>query len=181
MFYFYHLAHMAKHFENGGCGIRPFIDITILDNIDGANIEKRNELLEKGNLLIFAEAARNLSKVWFSSSDHDEVSQQMENYILRGGVYGTTENRVAIQQQKKGGRLKYLLSRLFIPYDEIKYKYPILEKHRILTPFMEIHRILKMLFSREAKNKAYNEMQSNQKITSSYTESISLLLRNIGL
>ncbi len=27
MFYFYHIAHMAKHFENGGCGIRPFIDL----------------------------------------------------------------------------------------------------------------------------------------------------------
>ena len=28
MFYFYHIAHMAKHFvSTGGCGIRPFLDI----------------------------------------------------------------------------------------------------------------------------------------------------------
>ena len=27
LFYFYHIAHMAKHFETGGCGIRPFIDL----------------------------------------------------------------------------------------------------------------------------------------------------------
>lgn len=32
-FYFYHIAHMAKHFENGGCGIRPFMDLWILDHI----------------------------------------------------------------------------------------------------------------------------------------------------
>ena len=28
MFYFYHIAHMAKHFvSTGSCGIRPFLDI----------------------------------------------------------------------------------------------------------------------------------------------------------
>lgn len=25
MFYFYHIAHLAKHFEVGGCGIRQII------------------------------------------------------------------------------------------------------------------------------------------------------------
>ncbi|MFX7845188.1 nucleotidyltransferase family protein, partial [Acinetobacter baumannii] len=30
LFYFYHIAHMAKHVENGGCGIRPFLDIWVL-------------------------------------------------------------------------------------------------------------------------------------------------------
>ena len=30
-FYFYHIAHMAKHFEEGGCGIRSFIDLYYLD------------------------------------------------------------------------------------------------------------------------------------------------------
>ena len=34
-FYFYHIAHMAKHFEDGGCGIRPFLDLWILDGIEG--------------------------------------------------------------------------------------------------------------------------------------------------
>ena len=30
MFYFYHIAHMAKHYLHGGCGVRPFIDTRIL-------------------------------------------------------------------------------------------------------------------------------------------------------
>ena len=29
LFYFYHIAHMAKHFAHGGCGIRSFIDVWI--------------------------------------------------------------------------------------------------------------------------------------------------------
>ena len=32
MFYFYHIVHMAKHFENGGCGIRPFIQRLSLES-----------------------------------------------------------------------------------------------------------------------------------------------------
>ncbi len=30
MFYYYHIAHMAKHFIHGGCGIRPFVDLFYL-------------------------------------------------------------------------------------------------------------------------------------------------------
>ena len=50
MFYFYHIAHMAKHFEEGGCGIRPFIDLWTLDNIKDVDHDKRDELLSRGNL-----------------------------------------------------------------------------------------------------------------------------------
>ena len=55
-FYFYHIAHMAKHFENGGCGIRPFVDLVVLDRMDSENFSKRDELLKSGGLLQFARA-----------------------------------------------------------------------------------------------------------------------------
>lgn len=61
LFYFYHIAHMAKHFENGGCGIRPFIDLWILEHIESADTTKRDELLSAGDLLTFANVARKLS------------------------------------------------------------------------------------------------------------------------
>ena len=125
MFYFYHIAHMAKHFEEGGCGIRPFIDLWTLDNIKDVDHDKRDELLSQGNLLKFAEVARMLSRVWFENNEHTEITKKMERYILRGGIYGTNENRIAVQQQKRGGRLKYALSKIFIPYDNIKFHYPI--------------------------------------------------------
>ena len=57
-FYFYHIAHMAKHFETGGCGVRPFVDLWILDNMNGANKLKRDELLFKGGLSDFANTSR---------------------------------------------------------------------------------------------------------------------------
>ena len=49
-FYFYHIAHMAKHFENGGCGVRPFIDLWILDNLENEDVSARDALLLQGRL-----------------------------------------------------------------------------------------------------------------------------------
>ena len=180
MFYFYHVAHMAKHFEEGGCGIRPFIDLCILDNIENKDQNKRNELLQQGDLLRFAEIARLLSRVWFDDAAHTETTKQMEQYILRGGVYGTKENRIAVQQQKKGGRIKYALSKIFIPYDVIKFHYPILQKHKWLTPFMEVRRWLKLIFCGHAK-RTLNELKYNQTISADKADVTKNFLENIGL
>ncbi len=180
LFYFYHIAHMAKHLEIGGCGIRPFIDLWILDRVQGADEGKRNELLRRGNLLKFAETARRLSQIWFENERYDNVSQQMEEYILRGGVYGSHKNRIIVQQQKEGGRIRYALSRIFIPYDVIKFQYPILQKHRWLTPFMEVRRWFKLVFRGRAK-RSFNELKFSQKLSAEQAEKTRAFLGNIGL
>lgn len=179
-FYFYHIAHMAKHFEIGGCGIRPFIDLWILDRLCGADVKKRNELLEKGGLLKFADAARKLSNVWFDKAEHDNITKQTEEYILRGGVYGNSENRVTLQQQKQGGRIKYALSKIFIPYDVIRFHYPILQKHKWLTPVMEVRRWGKLIFCGHLK-RTVNEMRYNNSISKDKAQSAKEFLNSLGL
>lgn len=180
MYYFYHIAHMAKHFENGGCGIRPFIDLWILDNIQNSDKEKYNSLLKKGKTLKFADVVRKLSRVWLSNEEHDPISKQMENYILHGGVYGNSENRVLVQQQKKGGPIRYALSKIFIPYEVIKFYYPILQKYRWLTPIMEVRRWCKLLFCGHLK-RTTNELQYNMNITNTEAEEMKQLLNELGL
>ncbi len=180
MFNFYHIAHMAKHFEIGGCGIRPFIDLWILDNIEEAEEEKRRELLDKGSLLKFADAVRKLSRIWFENEEYDPVSKQMEDYILRGGVYGSNENRVAVQQQKQGGRMNYALSKIFLPYEVIKFHYPILQKHRWLMPFMQVRRWGKLIFCGHTK-RSLRELEYNSGISSDEAAAMQMFLNDIGL
>lgn len=180
IYYFYHIAHMAKHFAIGGCGIRPFIDLWILDNIKEKNEQKRNEILNQGKLLKFAQEAGNLSKVWFDGVQYNEISRQMEYFILKGGVYGSIENRIMFQQQKKGGRIKYLMSKIFIPYEELQYHYPILQKHRWLTPIMEIRRWFKLISVRHAKA-TIGKVKYNQNISGEKNSSVEQFLSNIGL
>ena len=180
MFYFYHIAHMAKHFINGGCGIRPFIDLCILDAMPESDTLKRNVLLEEGNLLKFGNVARKLSRVWFSGEQYDLISHQMEDYILHGGIYGNSENRILVQQQKKGGRIKYALSKIFIPYDVIKFHYPILQNYRWLTPIMEIRRWYKLIFCGHLK-RTINELIYNSRVSNSDSANTQKFLDAIGL
>lgn len=180
LFYFYHIAHMAKHFSNGGCGIRPFMDLWILDGMDTADLGKRDALLEQGGLLKFAEVARMLSKIWFAGAPMTPLCQQMQDYILHGGVYGNMENRVAVQQQKKGGKVRYVLSKVFLPYDVIKFHYPMLQKHKWLLPVMEVRRWCKLLFCGQAK-RVMRELEYNDSISAERAHQTQNFLRNIGL
>ena len=180
MFYFYHVAHMAKHFENGGCGIRPFIDLWILDNMQINGHDKRDNLLRKGKLLQFANSSRKLSQVWVEGYPIDKISEKMQNYIIRGGVYGTSENRITVQQLKKGGKLRYALSRIIIPYEDIKYYYPILQKHKWLTPVMQIRRWFNLVFFGGVK-RSVRELSCNSNIPKSQVDEMKVFLVEIGL
>ena len=180
MFYFYHVAHMAKHFENGGCGIRPFIDLWILDNMQINGHDKRDNLLRKGKLLQFANSSRKLSQVWVEGYPIDKISEKMQNYIIRGGVYGTSENRITVQQLKKGGKLRYALSRIIIPYEDIKYYYPILQKHKWLTPVMQIRRWFNLAFFGGVK-RSVRELSCNSNIPKSQVDEMKVFLVEIGL
>ena len=179
-FYFYHIAHMAKHFENGGCGIRPFLDLWILDRIESADQEKRNALLEKGGLKRFADVCRKLSRVWFGREQADDLSVQMQAFLLRGGAYGTVDNRVALQQKKQGGRLGYLWTRVFAPREKLERYYPILKKHRALLPFMQIRRWC-MLLRPSVAGMAKREIQVNKTVNTESTEEMQIFLNNMGL
>lgn len=179
MFYFYHIAHMAKHFEVGGCGIRPLIDLFILDNIEH-DTQKRDALLQKGEMLTFANALRKLSLIWFSNKPMNEISAQMQDYIVRGGVYGTVENFVTVEQSKKGSKVKYVLSRIFVPYDTIKQQYLILQKHKWLTPFYQVKRWCRIVFCGGIKH-SVKELNASENITAEQINNVKQLLDNIGL
>ena len=179
-FYFYHIAHMAKHFETGGCGIRPFIDLWILDHMDDVDIVTRDALLSQGSLLKFTTVARELSEVWFGGKEADELMLQMQEFILHGGVYGSIDNRVAIQQKKQGGRFGYVLSRVFVPYAKLKRYYPVLEKHPWLMPIMQIRRWF-MLLNPDVARMAKKEMAVNKKIERTEANEMNGFLENIGL
>lgn len=148
MFYFYHIAHMAKHFVGGGCGIRPFLDLWLMEKNRNYDTAETEILLKNGKLADFANAARKLSKVWFSGEEHDRVTKLMEDFVFNGGCFGSRETKMLSEQQKSGGRMKYILSRIFVPYDELKGQYPIIKKYKFLTPVCEICRIFTLIFGK---------------------------------
>ena len=148
MFYFYHMAHMVKHFEVGGCGVRAYLDIWIMNHRMEFDRKKRQKLLETGGLLKFAKASEEVAEYWFSNAPADDMTLAISKYILKASLYGDNENRAALGQARMGGKVKYLLlRRVFMPYDYLKAEYPILKKHKWLTPVYQVVRWLRMLFS----------------------------------
>lgn len=179
-FYLYHITHMVQHMSTGGCGIRPFVDLWILNHITNANQQQREALLNKGKLLRFATVACKLSQVWIDGEPMDELSLQLQEYIFHGGVYGSSANRVAIHQKQKGGKLGYLFTRIFAPFTKLKRYYPILEKYPWLTPIMQVRRWFKLLRPSISKM-AKAEMKANQNIDRSAAKEMKRFLDDIGL
>ena len=180
LFYFYHIAHMAKHFLYGGCGIRPFLDLWIMDEKIAGDPVARQELLERGDLLTFACAMHKLSRVWFSGERRDAAAEQTEQFVLKGGTYGTLETYVTVNQAQEGNKLRYVLSRVFLPYDVIKHYYPVLQKHKWLTPLYQVVRWFKIAFGGGADH-AIRELQVNAATSQDAIGSIAQLLQDLGL
>ena len=181
MFYYYHIAHMAKHFAIlGGCGIRPFLDVWILNHCVKNDHEKRNALLRRGGILTFAAEAERLSEIWFGNAPYAEISREMESYLLKGGVYGTLENRVAVGQTKKGGKTQYVLSRIWLPYDVLRFRYPSLTGKRALLPLYELRRWGALFFGGRAKRRV-NELKMSSATTAGDRAKTEQMLSQLGL
>lgn len=179
-FCFHQFAHMSYHFLHGGCGVRPFLDIYLLEEKLDFGRDTLDEMLAKTGIKKFCDAAKSLSEVWFGDGKHTDVTRRMEDYLLRGGVYGTTKNRVSVQQVKTGGKFRYAISRIWLPYDVLKFHYPSLSGKRALLPIYEIRRWFKLIFCGGAK-RSMNELKLNSATTLTEQASTEEMLTELGL
>jgi len=179
-FYLYHIYHIAKHFEIGGCGIRPFLDLWLLDNKVPHENGKRDSLLEKGGLLKFANSCRELSRFWFSDGQESETVKCLQRFILAGGTYGTSDNRHLVVQAKNDNKLKRVMNVVFLSYDKLIIQYPVVKKHKWMIPFCEVHRwfrVFKPGYGKIAKD----ELIVSSKPKNESSESFASFLKQIGL
>ena len=121
-----------------------------------------------------------MSEIWFGDGEPDEFFLFLERFLLHGGAFGTAENRVALSQEKKGGKAGYFFSRVFAPYDKLKRYYPILEKYPILTPVMQVRR-WGMLLRPEVAGMAKAEIAANRRTDKAKAKEMKRFLRDIGL
>ena len=179
-FMFHQIAHMVSHFLNGGCGIRPLLDLQLLRQkmpFDDAVVKSMCDTCDIG---VFYDHAKALSDVWFGDRAHNEVTRQMEAYILFGVVYGTLENTVAVKQRQKGGRFSFIMYRIFMPYRQLKVKYPVLVKHKWLYPVMTVRRWFALL-SPAHRKRAQQELRYSSAHSDEKKQSVDQLLQELGL
>ncbi len=179
-FFFHQIAHMAYHFLSGGCGIKPFLDLCLLHRAIAVDEAKLGELCDACNLREFYGHALELMSFWFEDGEENDLLLQMQSYILGGGVYGTKENKVLVHQNKKGGKIGYAFSRIFLKYSQLKRLFPILEKHKWLFPIFQVVRWFQIIFDGRFRS-SMRELRINQSVSPEQAEQTARFLSNIGL
>lgn len=179
-FVLHHVAHMAKHMKNGGCGLRPFIDLWFIKkNLDFDSL-RLETLLSERNLKKFSDTAFTITEKLFSAKPLDELQKEFIDYVLDAGVYGSTENRVAVRQIENNNKIKYALSRIFPKRSSLKYAYPVLEKHAWLMPFCQVHRWIALILKGRGKA-AIEEFSANHKMDDEKISNINSLLADLEI
>ena len=179
-FIFHHLAHMAYHFTSGGCGIKPFLDLAVMKDRFVFDESKLGELLDECELSNFHANVMALVEVWFFGAEPTAVTERMQEYILTGGVYGTLENKAAVGHIKKGGKLGYLKSRIFVSTDALIFRYPSLEKHKWLMPAYQVRRWFGIVFCGRLK-RSVREIKTSGNISKDKEQATKVLLDELGL
>ena len=179
MFYYYHLAHMAKHLEGGGCGVRPFLDLWLLNRMKHDE-ERRIQLLKAGGLDTFAAVAGELAAHWFDKEPAGETALNLEKYLIHAGVYGSNENHAAVKQVQKYNKISYILMRIWMPYRDLKLMYPQLERYPVLQPVYEFRRWCKLLNPAMFKRKT-KELRTVSGLSDAAIDRTGKLMRSLGL
>ncbi len=164
----YLIAHTAKHFYQNGAGVRMVLDIAIILKKFGntLNFSLIWEELKNINLEIFAKCLFDLCDRWFqvgtcdTKYKVDETTYElMSKYVLMGGTFGFGLN-AAIREMRKQYpgtdnrkliQFKAFWGKVFLNFEEMKPKYPILVKAPYLLPFAWIHRWFKAVTKKRAR------------------------------
>lgn len=180
-FLFHQVAHAAHHFLRGGCGVRPVADLFLLQNKMPYDASDFSALTAEAGLSRFAEEMFALGRMWFAAGERDAVLSAMEDFLLSGGVYGSTENQSAVGQAEKKGKAGFVLSRLFLPYEQMQRRYPRLRGRKFLLPFYEVKRWCELLFNPMTRRRGTAEWRATVGTTREKGEKTVALLTALEL
>lgn len=154
-FFAYILAHAAKHYNEGGTGIRSFMDIWVYLNAKGneLDLERVYTMLEPSGFSDMARDFVQLSRIWFGGGESSEKYAKMTAYILSCGTYGTIQNSVD-NKVRANGKAHYLFRLVFPAFEHMKQHYPILKKAPVLLPACWLIRLVTKPFINHKQNAA---------------------------
>lgn len=126
--YLFTLYHLIEHFIRGGIGIRMVLDIYIIYYMHDLDREYLRREIGKLQIEEFERNIRLLSLRWFGTEEEREAAQvpedfhweELENYIVGGGVFGSKENEVINDSLRSSGGWRYLFHVAFPSYSAMQ-------------------------------------------------------------
>ena len=145
--FLFSVMHLASHFKKGGVGIRFIVDVWIYKHLEMDWEYIRGKLSAFG-LEQFYGMIDSLAEKWFGKRKNDDILiDEVEQYILSGGVFGSRENQknAAI----RNGKLKYFFRVCFPGFEEMRSMFPWLTSKWML-PLAWIRRGIESLLKRRS-------------------------------
>lgn len=166
--YIYNLFHLYNHYSNGGCGVRMFLDMYLIDKKLDLDYDYIENELAKIDLIDFNTFVRKMCKVLFDDVACEENEKLLLRYIFTSGTFGTWQVGIIanIQKQIDGKKfffkkVKYVLKSWFLGLKPMQALYPVLNRFPFLLPFCWIHKgIYTLLFKRSAIKNQIEESKS---------------------
>lgn len=180
------IIHLAKHFRGKGIGLRHLVDIWVYLRYypDLNQLYLRKELAALSLEQFFDNILATVQN-WFEAAPATEVTERITVRTFESGAYGTllnsdkstalVESNVAGSGGVQKAKRNLLLYKIFLPYDELKIKYPILVKIPFLTPvFWVVRWIDAILFKRKnIKREQQRLAQYDSSVIRSYEDELS--------
>ena len=147
--YLFTLGHMYKHYIMEGCGVRFLCDVYLLrtrqTGMDACYVET---MVDKMGIAAFHQTVIGLAEAVFAEGAMTPDGRQLLADMFAGTVYGKGPS-MAEKVEARGGKGRYILSRLFPKVSIMKNTYPVLEKCPFLLPIYYLVRLVSRLRHRK--------------------------------
>ena len=175
---FHVIAHMSYHFVHGGLGVRPYLDLWLLQHKTEFDENVVREMCEQCGILKFYEECCNLSEVWFSNKEHTSITKALEKYSFDGGVFGNRKNASIAELRNNKGK-KYYIKRIFLKKQSLETIYPKLKEYPALLPYYQVKRWINAIINKRTKVK--DEIRLIRNIKDEDVDNIQELFNSVGL
>ena len=150
--FIYTFAHLVKHFQTGGIGIRFIMDIYVYNHLEDMNWKYVESELKKLGLWEFYKNLSELAEIWFSIGPRPEkrdreIIHKLTSYIISNGTFGTAKNAAAVLVARNG-RKRFFWRAVFPNLRNMQSMFPWLNKWPILLPYAWILRGVRSVATR---------------------------------
>ena len=151
--FIYLFTHYAKHFRDGGVGIRQVADLFVFlrtyPELDGQYIETE---LAKLSLDVFYRNTRATLSTWFENGRNTDMTDFITEKLFASGSFGKDEDHVVASGVRAAATEKPELVKwhkriqiIFPSAKAMSKNYPVLKSCKLLLPFVWVHRWVKVL------------------------------------
>jgi len=156
-FYVYLIAHAYKHYSGGGTGLRSLLDTYVCLKKLPLDMDYIRQETDKLGIRDFEEQNRSLALHVFGGMELTDDEKVLLDELFSSGAHGTVAHRAEKQIAEKG-RLRYFLSRLTLPREEMRRHYPVLKKAPALLPLFWGYRLIHGFFFK--RDKALSQLKT---------------------